>query len=272
MTVGTMLDPIVAASRKRLGERKDAVSLSEVMRRAAAGRPKDLGLSLQGPGIHVIAEIKRASPSKGAFGWRLGLEDLARSYVRGGAAAVSVLTEQDFFKGSLDDLAVVRRTADLPVLRKDFITDIYQVFEARAAGADAVLLIAAILDEPLLRVLCMAASHLGLSSLVEVHDKRDLDKALSVPAAIIGINNRDLSDFSVDLETTFRLRPLIPAGITVVSESGIHSAADVARLHAAGVHAVLVGEALVTSADPAGDIQKLLSGGRCTRTVDTLGM
>jgi indole-3-glycerol phosphate synthase len=180
--------------------------------------------------------------------------------MRGGAAAISVLTEPEFFRGSLEDLRAARQATDLPLLCKDFILDPFQIYQARAYGADAVLLIAAILSLPELSLLIQVAHSLGMAALVEVHNEEEARKALAAEAALIGINNRDLRDFSVTLETTLRIRPLIPSAVPVVSESGIRSREDVLALQEVGVNAILVGESLVTAPDPVAKIKELLGG------------
>ena len=255
-----ILDKILAATRKSVERQKAGRPLAELDCKAASQRPpRDFAASLKGQGIQLIAEIKRASPSKGPLAPNLDAPSLARTYEKAGASAISVLTEPEFFRGSLADLEAVRAAVDLPILRKDFIVDPYQLWEARAAGADAVLLIAAALPAGDLRRLIKATEQLAMTALVEVHDRKELEQALELDAPVIGINNRNLRDFSVSLETTLELRPLIPGGKVVVSESGIHSRADVQRLRDAGVNAILVGEALVTSPDPDGKIQELLA-------------
>ena len=252
-----ILDKIVASTREALAERKRPLAeLDEMMARQSP--PRDFAAALSGKGIRLIAEVKRASPSKGDLSPDLDASSLARTYRAAGAAAISVLTEAEHFKGSLDDLAAVRQAVDLPLLRKDFILDPYQVYEARARGADAVLLIAAILSDADMLSLLEETRFMGMEALVEVHSQKELRRALAVGPRVVGINNRNLADFSVDLETTLKLRPLIPGGVMVVSESGIHSREDVLRLEQAGVHAILVGEALVTSPDPAAKIAQLL--------------
>jgi indole-3-glycerol phosphate synthase len=183
----------------------------------------------------------------------------ARSYEAAGASAVSVLTDRKYFSGSLDDLVAVRGAIGLPILRKDFTVDAFQVYEARAAGADAVLLIAGALPVADLATLSRLAADLGLTALVEVHADRDLDDALSVGARVIGINNRDLHSLRTDLQTTHRLRPRIPAGVTVISESGISTPEDVANVAASGIDAILVGTSLMASPDPAAHLRALLA-------------
>lgn len=214
-------------------------------------------LTLRSPAI--IAEIKKASPSKGLLSHEFDPGRLARQYEAGGAAALSVLTDRAFFQGSLADLEAARSVCRLPVLRKDFTLDETDVLEAAAHGADAILLIAAILEEHEIRYLSARAADCGMAALVEAHDELELAKALDAGAAIIGVNNRDLTTFEVTLETSLRLAPRIPAGVLKVAESGIHSARDIERLRAAGFHAFLVGEHLMKSADPAGAVRALVT-------------
>ncbi len=208
------------------------------------------GAALREPGIAVIAEFKRRSPSAGTLHEAPDLHELLGAYERGGASALSVLTEGPNFDGTLEDLRAARTVCELPILRKDFIVDDYQLYEAKVARADAVLLIVAALEPEQLRALYERAGTLGLDVLVEVHDHDELQMALKIGAELIGINNRDLRDFSVDVERTERLMGEIPAGVTVVSESGIAEAEQLSRLEDAGVAAVLVGETLMRSADP----------------------
>lgn len=210
------------------------------------------------PHLSLVAEVKAASPSRGILRQDINPSEIAIEYQENGAAAISVLTDERFFHGGLSHLSEVRRAVGLPLLRKDFIIDEYQLLEARVSGADAALLIAAILDEKELVRFLNTASRLGLGCMVEVHTEEELKKVLSTPATLIGINNRDLQTFKIDLETTLRLRPLIPGDKTVVSESGIKSRADVVRLEGAGVDAVLVGEALVQSEDIGKKIRELM--------------
>jgi indole-3-glycerol phosphate synthase len=211
-----------------------------------------------GPSVRLIAEIKRASPSRGPLRADLDPVALATVYEANGAAAVSVLTDCRFFRGSLADLRAVRAQTTLPVLRKDFVIDPYQVYEARAAGADAILLIVAALDARQLADLYDLARELGMDALVEVHSEAELGRALSVEPAIVGVNNRDLRTFEVDLETTARLRPLVPPDVVFVAESGVRSNADVQRLAALGAHAMLVGEALVVAPDVGRAVRELV--------------
>ena len=263
---GTVLDQILARTSRDLADRKAATSIAE-LERLAANRPapRSLADAIGGPGVSVIAEIKRGSPSRGIFPVSIDVADVAASYVAGGAAAISVLTEEPSFHGTLADLELVSsvvRDANpaRPVLRKDFMVDEYQLVEARAFGADVILLIVAALDDLTLNQLHTFALDLGLSVLVEVHDADEMDRAAAIGATIIGINNRDLRDFTVDLATTERLAPLAPAGTLIVGESGIFTATDVQRLGAVGVKAVLVGESLILSDDRDGGIRSLREG------------
>jgi len=223
-----------------------------------AGR-RDFRLALTARAPAIIAEIKKASPSKGLLARDFDPVRLAREYAAGGAAALSVLTDEAFFQGSLADLAAARGVCGLPVLRKDFTLDINHVTEAAAGGADAILLIAAILEIGEIRDLAAAAAAYGMAALVEVHDEQDLAKAIDASAEIVGVNNRDLATFDVTLETSLRLAQRIPAGVLKVSESGISSARDIERLRGAGYQAFLVGEHLMKSADPAAALRELLA-------------
>ena len=207
--------------------------------------------------MRLIAEVKRASPSRGVFAESFDPAAQARAYAAHGAAAVSVLTDEKFFQGSLEHLRAVRAQVELPLLRKDFTVDEYQLWEARAAGADAVLLIVSILGPAELRELLLAAKGLGLGALVEVHTRQELEQALGAGAPIVGLNNRDLRTFETRIETTLELLPLIPPGPVVVSESGFTTAADVRRVVAAGAHAVLVGEALMRAPDVGAKVREL---------------
>ncbi len=210
----------------------------------------------------VIAEIKKASPSKGILRENFDPVAIAKSYERNGAACLSVLTDADFFQGSLDDLSAVRKACGLPLLRKDFVIDPYQVYEARVAGADAILLIVAALGDPLMHELASTASNLGLDVLVEVHDAEELDRALRLDTPLIGINNRNLRSFETSLETTLDLLEKIPADRIVITESGIRSAADVKRMRDSYVHAFLVGEAFMRAEDPGQQLEALFQPGR----------
>jgi len=260
-----ILDRILAAKRQELERRLQEEPLAVLRARAAQAPPtRSLAQALRGPSLGLIAEVKRASPSRGILRADLDPQALARTYAGSGAAAISVLTEEQHFQGSLNDLTAVRAVLDgrgdprLPLLRKDFLFDAYHLLEARVYGADAVLLIAAILNAGLLAELLALARTLGLECLVEVHDERELERALAADAQIIGINNRDLRTFEVDLALSERLRPLIPEDRVVVAESGVHTRADVERLRALGVNAVLIGEALVTAGDARAKIRELL--------------
>jgi indole-3-glycerol phosphate synthase len=261
-----ILDRILAAKRQELERRRLDEPLGVLRTRLAQAAPptRSLAQALGGPSLCLIAEVKRTSPSRGVLRADLDPQALARTYAISGAAAISVLTEERHFGGSLGDLEAVRAVLDgrgdprPPLLRKDFLFDAYHLFEARAYGADAVLLIAAILDQELLAELLALARTLGLECLVEVHDEEESERALAADAQVIGINNRDLRTFEVDLAVSERLRPLIPADRVVVAESGINTRADVQRLRALGVNAVLIGEALVTAEDVAARIRELL--------------
>jgi indole-3-glycerol phosphate synthase len=245
------LEDLVDATCARLDERKRTRPFGELEHLAAeAPRPLPFAEALSRPGSSVIAEYKRRSPSAGAIREGASVSDVVRAYERGGAAAVSVLTERDHFAGSLEDLRAARAVLDIPVLRKDFTIDPYMVYEARAAGADAVLLVVGALELRDLGMLHGVARELEMDAIVEVHDEEELNAALDIDADVIGINNRNLEDFTVDLAVTFDLLTDVPAGKTVVSESGIHTREDVDELEAVGVDAVLVGEALMRAPDP----------------------
>jgi indole-3-glycerol phosphate synthase len=257
----TVLERILRTTREEVARRKRELPTDQLEGggEVPAAR-RSLHAALTGPGISVIAEFKRRSPSAGALRERPDVAELVGAYERGGAAAVSILTEGPHFDGSLEDLREARAACALPLLRKDFIVDPYQLHEARAGGADAVLLIVAALEEPTLRALHEQARELGLEVLVEVHDGAELARANEAGARLIGINNRDLRDFSVDVERTFALLEEVPDGGVVVSESGIATAAQLRRLEQRGVRAVLVGETLMRSPDPEGALRELLSG------------
>jgi len=266
MTTGTILDEIVEWKRVEVAQNQTVRPLNVMQSEAeAAPAAHDLAAALRAPGVSLIAEIKRASPSRGPLRPELVPAALAYEYAGNGAAAISVLTDARFFQGDLEDLRTVRRTVDLPVLRKDFVIDAYQVLEARAAGADAVLLIVATLADTELSSLYRLTRELGMSALVEVHNEAELARALALQARIIGINNRDLRTFQVSLETTVRLRPLVPAGVVLVAESGIHTPDDVARLAALDVDAMLVGESLVRAQDVGAKVRELVGKERTAR-------
>lgn len=259
---GTILDKIVDHKRIELVERKQERSLKALETESlTAPAPRDAIAALRVPGVSLIAEVKRASPSRGLLHADLDPAKLARTYADSGAAAISVLTDRQFFQGSLDDLHLVRQTVNVPVLRKDFCIDPYQVYEARAAGADLVLLIVAVLGDRDLAALYGLVRDLDMDALIEVHDEEELARALAVAPRIIGINNRDLHTFTVDLETTARLRFLVPDGVVLVSESGVHTSADVERLAALGADAMLVGESLVKAGNVGAQVRELVNAG-----------
>jgi len=252
---GKLLDEIMAWKRQEVEKVMRERPLA-TLRALAATVPAawDFAAALRRPGVSLIAEVKRASPSRGLLSHHFDPVDLARTYVRNGARAISVVTDARFFQGKLEYVTQVKETlvemdVQVPVLRKDFIFEPYQVWESRVAGADAVLLIVAILSDRTLRELLQLTWRLGMEALVEVHNEQELARALTAGAKVIGINNRDLRTFEVDLGVTERLRPLIPPDVLVVSESGIRTAEDVQRLAALKVDAILVGESLVR-ADP----------------------
>ncbi len=255
-----ILQQIVAHSQRELEARKGNLPLPELRRLAREQPPPlDLAPALSGETIRLIAEVKKASPSRGVIRPDFNPVEIARTYAANGAAAISVLTETGYFQGSLAHLQDIREAdTGLPLLRKDFIHDPYQVYEARAYGADSLLLIVAILTPERLEALLGLSRELGMSCLVEVHNEAELETALDSGARLIGINNRDLSTFTVDIATTGRLRPLIPADRIVVSESGIKERRDMERLKGWGVDAVLVGEALLSAPDIAGKMKELL--------------
>jgi indole-3-glycerol phosphate synthase len=248
-------------SRKREELREAAVPLAELRRAATAlaVKRRDFGAALRSKRPAIISEIKKASPSKGILVEDFHPAELAAKYERGGAVALSVLTDRDFFQGSTDDLRAARAACGLPVIRKDFTISDYHVLEAAAAGADAILLIVAILDESQLRGFRELAREFGMAALVEAHDARELGIALRSGAEIVGINNRDLRTFRVSLETSITLAGEIPPAVTKVSESGIFNAADVRRLMDAGFDAFLVGEHLVKSGDATRALRELVA-------------
>jgi indole-3-glycerol phosphate synthase len=262
--MSTFLDQILARKRTEVDERRAAVPDRELAARAKDApppRPFEAGLSRRGGPVRVIAEVKRASPSVGAIDTGLDAPAQARRYAGAGAAAISVLTDGPGFGGSLDDLRAVRAAVDVPLLRKDFVLDRYQLLEARAAGADAALLIVAALAPDPLRRLLDACGELGLAALVEVHDAAEAEAALRAGARIVGVNNRDLRSFVVDLATSERVLPMLPADVRGVAESGVKSPADAARLRRAGAANLLVGEALVRADDPGRLLRELCGEG-----------
>jgi len=257
----TVLDRIVADKNEELAAAKAAMPVETLRARAAeAPAPRSFAESLRGLGIRLVAEVKQASPSRGLLRKDFDPVALAESYATSGASAISVLTDEKHFQGSLDHLRRIRDALPNgpPLLRKDFLFDEYQLYEARCAGADAVLLITAILQPALLSELIVISRSLGMYALAEVHEEAELGRALGAGAQVIGINNRDLRTFDVDLATTERLAPLVSGGRTIVAESGISTRDDIRRLEDAGVHAVLIGEALVTAPDAGAKIRELL--------------
>jgi indole-3-glycerol phosphate synthase len=261
----SVLDRIIDRTRDEVERRRAALPLAELESRLRE-RPDDrrpFAEALTRPeGISLIAEHKRRSPSAGTIREGASVTDVVHAYERGCAAALSILTEPFHFGGALEDLVEARAATGLPVLRKDFILDPYQVYESAAAGADALLLIVAALHPEDLKILYKEARMLDLDVLVEVHDEEELDVALELDADVLGINNRDLSDFSVDIERTFELLSDVPAGKTVVSESGISSRADLEALERVGVDAVLVGETLMRAPDPEAACRELTGAHR----------
>jgi indole-3-glycerol phosphate synthase len=258
-----VLDEILASTREDVERRRSQTTAEQLGAGPAPAGPRRAPHAfrdaLAAPGLSIIAEHKRRSPSAGAIRPGSSVAEMARAYASGGAAAMSVLTEERNFAGSLEDLRDAHAACALPLLRKDFIVDPYQLDEAVAAGASAVLLIVAALEPAKLRALHEQAAALGLDVLVEVHDRSELETALGAEASIIGVNNRDLHDFSVDLERTFELREAMPEGTLVVAESGIASAEHLVRLREAGVGAALIGERLMRAQDPGATLAELLA-------------
>jgi indole-3-glycerol phosphate synthase len=261
-----LLQTIVAATR-RIVEVRAATEPAEAMRRRAEAAPRRPGIFRQalerGDRINVIAECKRRSPARGLLRPTYNPVAIASGYEAAGAAALSVLTEPTFFDGSLAHLAAVRAAVTLPILRKDFVVDPYQLYEARATGADAVLLIVAALTPQALTTLLAGAEALELDALVEVHDLDELQRAIDAGARIIGVNNRNLRTLAVNLQTSYRLIGRMPRGVTSVSESGLKSVEDLSQLRAAGYHGFLLGERLMTSPDPGAALRMLLEGAPC---------
>jgi indole-3-glycerol phosphate synthase len=258
----TVLDDIIAGVREDLAARQELVGLDELKRRVAERRPAiDAEAVLRQDGVAVIAEVKRSSPSKGALAAIADPAALAREYEEGGAHIISVLTEQRRFDGSLDDLAAVRAAVDVPVLRKDFIVSSYQLFEARAYGADVALLIVAALEQEALVSLVERARSLGLTPLVEVHDEEEVARAVDAGATVIGVNVRNLKTLEVDRDTFARVAPSIPAHCVRIAESGVRGPHDLLAYAHAGADAVLVGESLVTGGDPRTAVQDLVAAG-----------
>lgn len=272
--MSTILDTILRRKGEEVAERRKRVSEADLRSRAAAMPPARgfaaaLDARVAAGAAAVIAEVKKASPSKGVIRADFDPAAIARSYEAGGAACLSVLTDADFFQGSEAFLQQARAACALPVLRKDFTVDPYQVAEARAIGADCILLIVAALDDARLHDLAAQAMALGMDVLVESHDAAELERALRVPAIagcapIMGVNNRDLRTFEVSLDTSIRLHAMLPPGRRLVSESGIATPADVGRLRAAGIDAFLVGEAFMREADPGAALRRLFSASPAT--------
>ena len=257
-----ILQRILARKREEVEARRARVPLAELQSRIAAAPPlrgfaQALRSRIDDGEAAVIAEVKKASPSKGVIRADFDPAAIARSYEAGGAACLSVLTDVDFFQGADGYLIAAREACSLPVLRKDFVVDEYQLHEARALGADAVLLIAAALDDAQLAGFAALAAGLGLDALAEVHDAAELERVLRLPLPLVGVNNRDLRTFEVSLDTTLALKDAIPADRVLVTESGIAAPADVARMRTAGVHAFLVGEAFMREPDPGAALRRL---------------
>jgi len=265
----TILDKILQAKAVRLAERKLQVSTADMEAKARSLPPparnflEALQAPIQsasgGPGVHVIAEVKKASPSRGVIRQDFKPLEIAQAYKAGGASALSILTEEDFFQGNDRFLRDISRSVDLPTLRKDFITDAYQVFEAKVLGASAYLLIVTCLGPKQLQSLIELGAGLGLTPLVEAHSEDEVKAALDAGAPLIGINNRDLKTFHTDLQVTFKLRPLVPDSVPVISESGIFKPADLKSLADAKVQAALVGESLMKQKDVAKALTDLLA-------------
>lgn len=258
----TVLDDILSGVAEDLERRMSEVSLDD-LKAAAARQPESLDPmpAFRADGVSVIAEVKRSSPSKGALAAIGDPAALAADYAAGGAAAISVLTEERRFGGTLDDLRAVRARVDVPVLRKDFITTSYQLWEARAAGADMALLIVAALEQNALESLIERSRSIGLTPLVEVHDEAETERAVAAGADLIGVNARNLKTLEVDRETFARVAPLIPDGIVRVAESGVRGPLDVIEYAKHGAHVVLVGETLVRDADPRASVADLVAAG-----------
>jgi len=257
--VADVLAKIVEQKWKDIAAARAAVPESRLQEQLSAAPPvRDFAAALrEGSGTRVIAEVKKASPSAGLIRADFEPVEIAQTYERHGAACISVLTDESFFQGRLDYLRRVRAAVSIPVLRKDFILDRYQVLEARAAGADCILLIAECLDDCRLRDLYFFAAELGMESLIEIYDPENLDRVLKLEPALLGINNRDLRTFVTDLGHSLRLREQVPQSCVLISESGIHTRADVERLEQAGIRAILVGETLMRSSDIGAKLDEL---------------
>ena len=254
-----ILDKIIKAKRKEVDYLKESTSL-EALKKAVRDlpSPRDFRKAIKGPECSIIAEVKKSSPSKGRIREDFDPLKIASIYEANGAAAISVLTDEEFFEGKKSYLSEIKETISLPILRKDFIIDPYQIYETRVIGGDAVLLIAGILKEETLRQFINLAKSLGLSPLVEVHSRKEMDKALAAGAGIIGINNRNLKTFSTDLRTSVELTPFVPEDRIVISESGIHSREDLETLMKKGIYSFLVGETLMKAPDIGEKLRELL--------------
>ncbi|MEE6163553.1 MULTISPECIES: indole-3-glycerol phosphate synthase TrpC [unclassified Mycolicibacterium] len=262
MSSATVLDSIIEGVRADVAAREAVISLEEIKARALdAPAPLDVMAALREPGIGVIAEVKRASPSRGALANIADPAQLARAYEDGGARVISVLTEERRFHGSLADLDTVRAAVSIPVLRKDFIVKPYQIHEARAHGADMLLLIVAALEQPVLESLLERTESLGMTALVEVHTEEEADRALQAGARVIGVNARDLKTLEVDRDCFGRIAPGLPSNVIRIAESGVRGTADLLAYAGAGADAVLVGEGLVTSGDPRSAVADLVTAG-----------
>jgi indole-3-glycerol phosphate synthase len=261
-----MIEQLISAARDGVDQRRRETPQADLESRLPdRGHDRPFNEALARSGLSVIAEFKRRSPSAGDIAASAEISDQVGAYERGGAAALSILTEEGSFGGSLDDLRAAREACELPILRKDFIVDPYQLYEAAVYGADAVLLIVRVLDDRELRSIYEEARGLDLDCLVEVHDAAELERALTLDADVIGINNRDLDEGTVDVQTTYELMPDVPAGKTVVAESGISARDELEELDRVGVDAVLIGEALMRSEDPEALARELTSLDEGTR-------
>ncbi len=260
----TILDKIIETKRLRVAQAKRNIDISHLRKRAkeerSAAQPRRFQTAIKNRDrVNIIAEFKKASPSKGVINTSADPASVARAYKNGGAAAISVLTEEDFFGGSLDDLRAVRNAVDLPILRKDFIFDEYQIYEAAEAGADAILLLAAMLNDDLLAELhCVAENELGLDALVEVHTIDELERVMTIGAKLIGVNNRDLKTFNVSLDVSRELIEYAPDDSVVISESGLKTKNDLIELRDLGYSGFLIGEALMRSIDLENELRRLI--------------
>ncbi|HUB98769.1 MAG TPA: indole-3-glycerol phosphate synthase TrpC [Solirubrobacterales bacterium] len=261
-----IIDQLIAGARQGVEARRSQLSQADLESRLSArGEDRPFSEALSRPGLSLIAEFKRRSPSMGEIARAADVAEQVGAYERGGAAAISVLTDEPHFGGTLEDLRAARAACGMPILRKDFVVDPYQLYEAAVNGADAVLLIVRALDGDQLASLYEEARAIDLDCLVEVHDAEELERALEIDPEAIGINNRDLDEQKVDIATTFELMPDVPAGITVVAESGISGRAELEELERVGVDAVLIGGALMTAPDPEAKVLELIGGDEGTR-------